>query len=219
MSKSVVALPALTPSEVVYLRTGSFVPRAARGQLAFKPPLGGPGVALRDVGVLAWTAALLGAEQAGNLRMISRPGAVTAGPPPEQRLYAKYREESGCWPAPSLEELISALAFRLAVDGSIPTVSAVVAACFPTVVHRPFQAAADMLGSHLSERGLLGIRRRRWFGLITLTHYRLTEMTMAQSGAAVPVVQGLLAKCQAQRPDYWRLILAQVEAGIVAAAR
>jgi hypothetical protein len=196
----------LTPSEVIFLRPGSFVDEGPRDFLNEGHFLYGR--KSMDAAKTAWAVAFLELERAGNIRFEVRPKKVLLGLRTVQALYSVPLDKPCPWPVGSLEAKTNNMSGE---------VQQAVFDCIGKKFDDPDYAVLDMIRDGLATRGLvraIPVPHKILFVRYTSWRYELGEDTYSLATACIAGVHSLIRDCQFGRPGIWNLLLDQVARGI-----
>lgn len=195
----------LTPSETVLLHGDRFAGEA--GMLRNKEELltGEKKVSADQLAEAALAAAVLGAEQAGSLRLEARTKKALFGLLSRRALYAG-RAGGGEWPERTLEaQLLARLGAEPAEVGDL------VYAMLEQDVHSPADEVLERVKRALSARGMLEREEVRRLKVFTTWRYRAAPgLADALREQPADPVLALLDGCERDRAEVWGLLKKQV---------
>ena len=208
------ATGALVPSELVWLNAAAFAGKKTFNDWAYTPMGSESTVSLKDLARQVVAVALLGAEQAGAIRLEMRPKKTWFGLCTVTALYATPIDGGAAWPPDTLEARIVAAARGLQAHKDKHEVDKVVHDRLTEDVGNPWGAVLGMVGDGMSSRGLLETREVKRLKVFTSAEYVLPDRTAGLAGgsASTPLQQMIEATKQ-NRPEVWKLLTDKIESG------
>jgi len=199
-----------TPSELVLLNGDQFATPVRFGNNVSLVHTEGK-VSAEQLGQAILTAAILSAEQAGDLRLEARQKRAMMGLRKVTTLYAVPGRNASPWPEGSLERQLGPLAQRLLTDKGQNEVSNVIYAWLGQDSAVPWTVAIDHVKQGLATRGLLETVEEKKLKLFTSKSYLVTDRTAALvAKQPLAAVHDLLATMQRDRPEVWQLLTNQI---------
>ncbi|HWH09457.1 MAG TPA: hypothetical protein VNX21_09680 [Candidatus Thermoplasmatota archaeon] len=155
-----------------------------------------------ELGGAVLLAAILGAEEAGALRLEVGKTARIFGLRKVDAVLVHAGPKADAFPAGTLEA-----AAREAVAAGPKDAEAVVEAMLREDAPDPYAWATWLVARGLAARGLLEVVETRTLKVFRAQAYVVPDATRALAAATSPEpVRALLDRAQAQRPDVWRLL-------------
>ena len=203
----------LTPSEVVFFNGQEFAKQVLIGNVTLMHV--DAKVSAAELGLAMLRAAFLGAERSGALRLEVRQKKALLGLARRDTLYAEPLGGAPAWPEPSFESKLVQLAAQWKAANGSNEVSNIIVALLGQDSANPWQSLAEIIKSQLAQRGLLRAIQERKLKIFVSTRYELPESTAAMLlRQPVAPVQDLLADCQHNRPQVWKLLEAHIRRAI-----
>lgn len=204
----------LVPSELVWLNAAAFAGKKSFNDWVYTPLGSEASVSLKDLARQVVAAALLGAEQAGAIRIETRPKKTLFGLRTVTALYATPSDGSPQAPPDTLESRLVTIARDLQAQKDKHEVDKIVHNLLTEDVGNPWGAVLADVGDGMSRRGLLETKEVKRLKIFTSSEYVLPERTAElAAGAASAPVQQLLADTKQNRPEVWKLLTDKIEAG------
>jgi hypothetical protein len=201
---------ALAPSEVVLLHADEFAPPA--GALDAKMDyLHEEGKAqAKGLGRALFTAAFLGMEQAGALRLESRPKKTLFGLRTVPALFAERAGAPAAWPEGSLEARIVQT-----LQGGAGEVGAIVYRLLGDDSTAHYNLAPDLAQAGLGGRGVLEVEKTQHMKILSAQRFRLPD---AARGLLVEFPTGgvrqALDATEQGRPELWKALRDAIDSGV-----
>lgn len=200
----------LSPSELALLRGDAF---ADKGGMLDKMTLldGQKDVSLKQLAQALFAVALLANEGAGALRLEARPRKALFGLRTVTSLFAVPGSADVEWPAGSLEAMILKTMSRRTDLEVVDVLVAVMAEDSPN----PRSYLVQQISAAMAARGVLEVVTQKKLKIFSISSFRLPEATAALA-AAQPVepLQQLLAACERERPQVWKLMTDHIKSAI-----
>lgn len=199
----------LTPSEVIFFNAPAFT---AKGDLNL-PHLTSK-VSGQQLGKAMLIAALLAAEQIGNLRLELRPVKGLL----KQEVLALFvapLEAGHKWPSDTLEAQLHALAHARMVRTGSCQANRLICDLLGQSDSSPWQRAIDLVMQGLAIRGLLETEASKRFPKLTHRRNELPVKTqLLLNRQPYEPVKHLLTHCREERPAVWHQLIAQISKGV-----
>lgn len=196
----------LTPSELVLLNSARFT---GKTNINTEDLLNGKARNLaKPLGEAILTAAFLASEDVGAIRLEVEKGkklllfSTT-------KLLVTPNNSGVAWPAGSLESAISS------VRKNRPEVHEVVHDWLGRDNDDPWSLLIDKIRDGLAQRRLLDVTNEKVLVVLSTKHYDVPQSTGALA-AQQPTepIQRLLTECKQARPEFWTLLLSQMQKGV-----
>jgi hypothetical protein len=200
----------LAPSEIVLLHADEFAPAA--GALDAKMDyLHKEGKAqAKGLGRVLLTAAFLGMEQAGALRLESRAKKTLFGLRTVPALLAEGTGAPAAWPEGSLEARIAQ-----ALQGGAAEVSAIVYRLLGKDSNAHYNLAPDLAQAGLAGRGVLEVEKTQHMKILSGQRFRLPD---AARGLLVEFPAGSVRQAldatEQGRPELWQALRDAIDSGV-----
>jgi hypothetical protein len=213
MLTDIATVDALMPSEIVLLSAARFLP--ASGPLDRYRVLGSEqGVSKRRLVELMYAVGLLAAEADGEIRLMLRPKKALLGLRTVPALYVEQAGGCGGAPDASLEGALCALFQKLSARKGPCEVEALVYAFLRQDVADPYAAAIDAVYTRMARRHLLETIEDTKLKVFIVRRYVLPPKTASLASEGGQRVASLLQACREARPELWRMLLMQIDAGV-----
>jgi hypothetical protein len=203
----------LTASEKMLLNAGAFAPKP--GMLDTFRPVGTElEVSKKQLAQMAYAAAFLSLQSAGELKLEVCPKKALLGLRTTHALYAEPATGSSRCPDYSLEADLLSCAQQLQARKGQHEVNNVVYTFLGVDVPDPFGAALQMIYDRLSRRDLLRVVQEKKLKVFTVRHFELPTSTADLASGGVEDARQLIESCQKDTAELWKMLLAQIEQGI-----
>jgi hypothetical protein len=202
----------LAPSELVLLRADAFAPAA--GMLNSYKLLGSEKkVEAPALVKTLFAAAFLALEEAGDIRLETRRRKVTLGLREIDSLYVLPTHPAGGWPAGSFEQQILAAAAS-AVEKQQNYIQHIVYTVVGDDSNYPWGYTIEKAQRGLAARGLLAVTKEK---VLLATRERMSlppDTGLAAQQADIAPIENMLARCQQERPQLWKILIGEVNAAV-----
>lgn len=205
-------VPALTPSEVVFLARDRFAPPA--GRLSYYRSAGIEiKTSIPELAQQAYAAAFLAAERAGLLDLNVRSKKVMLGLRTVDALYADPTGGADAFPGDCLENRLHQTALGLSAKQQ-QEVWRVVYGIWSSDSSNPHADAVGQVQNLMASRGVLTSTSTKRLKVFTVVSHSEPTATVAAATAKAGEVQALLQECQTVRPNVWKHLVEGIAKGI-----
>jgi hypothetical protein len=201
----------LSPSELVLLHGDQF---AAPARLSNTVQLlhTDAKVSAEQLARAILASAFLACEHKGCANLQTRKKKALMGLRKVDALYVEPTKHAAAWPENSLESSLLKLAQGLQAGDKGSEVSDVIYAWLGADSSVPWRTAVELVQQGLTGRGHLERAERKKLKIFSATEYQLPEDTMSLIGeSSVAQVRSLLAACEKDRPELWKLLQKQIK--------